>query len=208
MEDIVHGYIIESQINKKGSAPMDDTKIVDLYWNRDETAIKETEKKYSKYLTKIAYNVIGNFEDSIETVNDTYLKAWNSMPTHKPGVLSTYLGKITRELSIDIFRKRSRKKRQGSQYALSLSELEECISSGNKTPEQEYETKLLSTLIDDWLDSVSKEIRNVFVGRYYYMDSIKDVAAYCNMSDSKAKSILYRARIGLREHLEREGYVL
>jgi len=189
---------------------MDDTKIVDLYWNRDEIAIKETEKKYNKYLTKIAYNVIGDFEDSKETVNDTYLKAWNSMPAHKPDVLSTYLGKITRELSIDVFRKRSRKKRQGSQYALSLSELEDCITSdnGGKTPEQEYEAKLLSALIDEWLDSVSKEIRNVFVGRYYYMDSVKEIAAYCNISESKTKSILYRARIGLREHLEREGYAL
>ncbi|MCL2633251.1 MAG: sigma-70 family RNA polymerase sigma factor [Oscillospiraceae bacterium] len=188
---------------------MNDTMIVDLYWNRDETAIKETEKKYSKYLMKIAFNVVGSLEDGKEIVNDTYLKAWNSMPTHRPNVLSAYLGKITRESSIDFFRKSTRKKRQGSQYTLSLSELEECISStGGGSPEEEYETKLLTELIDKWLDSVSKEIRNVFVGRYYYMDSVKDVAAYCNMSESKTKSILFRARKGLKEFLEREGYVL
>jgi len=184
---------------------MDDVKIVEMYWRRDETAISETEKKYSKYLTKIAYNILAELEDSKESVNDTYLKAWNSMPPHKPSVLSTYLGKITRQVSIDIFRKRNSKKRRGSEYALSLSELEECLPAGS-VPEHEVEAKLLAETISGYLRTLSPENRNVFVGRYYFMDTIKAVASYNNMSESKVKSMLYRTRLGLKEHLEKEGF--
>ena len=126
---------------------MQDEMIVDLYWKRDESAISETERKYGRYLSKIAYNILSDWEDSKETVNDTYLKAWNSMPTHKPSVLSTYLGKITRQLSIDAFRTRNRDKRKHSEYAVSLSELEDCISS-SETTEQSIELKLLAEAIN------------------------------------------------------------
>ena len=119
---------------------MQDEMIVALYWKRDEKAISETERKYGRYLSKIAYNILSDWEDSKETVNDTYLKAWNSMPTHKPGVLSTYLGKITRQLSIDAFRTRNRDKRKHSEYAVSLSELEDCISGRNHGAERRIET--------------------------------------------------------------------
>ena len=104
---------------------MEDYQIVELYWKRDQQAIRETENKYGHYLTKIALNILADLEDSKESVNDTYLKAWNSMPPHKPGILATYLGKITRQVSIDIFRKRTSKKRQPSQYALCLREARE-----------------------------------------------------------------------------------
>ena len=126
---------------------MQDEMIVSLYWQRDENAISETERKYGRYLTKIAHNILSDWEDSKETVNDTYLKAWNSMPTHKPGVLSSYLGKITRQLSIDAFRTRNRDKRKHSEYAVSLSELEDCIS-GSETTEQSIELKLLAEAIN------------------------------------------------------------
>ena len=106
---------------------MQDEKIVELYWKRDESAVRETQEKYENYLYKIAYNILSDKEDSNESVNDTYLAAWNSMPPHKPNVLSTYLGKLTRRISIDIFRKRNRIKRQVSEYALSLTELQDCI---------------------------------------------------------------------------------
>lgn len=186
---------------------MNDDMIVDLYWQRDENAIRETEQKYGRYLSKIAYNILSDFEDSRESVNDTYLKAWNSMPPHKPNVLATYLGKITRQLSIDIFRSRNRKKRRASEYTLSLSELEECVSGGDTT-EQSIDLHLLAEAIDSYLGSLSSEARNTFVGRYYYMDSIREVAAYYNMSESKAKSMLHRTRLGLRTYLEQEGFVL
>lgn len=184
---------------------MEDSKIVALYWERDEAAIRATEQKYGPYLRKIAYNILSDTEDSKESVNDTYLKAWNSMPPHRPGVLRTYLGKITRQVSIDMFRGRNRKKRQPSEYTLSLSELEECVSGGDTT-EQRMDLHLLAGSISEYLRQLSPEARNTFVGRYYYLDSIREVAAYYGMSESKVKSLLYRTRLGLKHHLEQEGF--
>lgn len=184
---------------------MQDEKIVELYWLRNETAIRETEIKFGPYLTKIAYNILRDFEDSRESVNDTYLKAWNTMPPQKPSVLKTYLGKITRQLSIDVFRTRNRKKRGASQYAVSLSELEECIPS-NHSVEQEIELQLLGKTINDFLYTLSEQSRHIFVCRYYFCDSIKDISAFFAMSESKVKSILHRTRLSLKNHLECEGF--
>ena len=186
---------------------MEDEKIVSLYWDRDERAIRETEEKYDRYLTKIAQNILNNYEDSRESVNDTYLAAWNSMPPHRPSVLSTYLAKLTRRISIDIFRGRTRVKRQGSEYALSLQELGECVSGGNTT-EEILNVKLLADAIGIYLRTLSPEARNLFIGRYYYLDSLKEAAAYCGMTESKAKSLLHRTRLGLKEHLRKEGFEL
>ena len=141
---------------------MQDEMIVALYWKRDESAISESERKYGRYLSKIAYNILSDWEDSKETVNDTYLKAWNSMPTHKPSILSTYLGKITRQLSIDAFRTRNRDKRKHSEYAVSLSELEDCIS-GSATTEQSVELKLLAEAINTYLYTLPAEARNTLL---------------------------------------------
>lgn len=185
---------------------MQDDMIVSLYWKRDEQAIEETEKKYEHYLTKIAYNILSDLEDSKESVNDTYLKAWNSMPPHKPGVLSTYLGKITRQVSIDIFRKRTSDKRQASEYAISLSELEECVSGGDTTA-QNVEVHLLAAAISKFLYTLSPEARNTFVGRYYFMDTIHEIASYYGMSESKTKSMLHRTRLKLKAYLEQEGFI-
>ena len=186
---------------------MQDEKIVELYWQRDESAISETQAKYENYLYKIAYNILSDKEDSNESVNDTYLAAWNSIPPHKPNVLSTYLGKLTRRISIDIFRKRNRIKRQGSEYALSLNELNDCLS-GDNSPEKDYEAKLLGEVINAFLRTLSDDARNVFIGRYYFLDSVKDVAKYCGISESKAKTLLFRTRNGLREYLEKEGFTI
>lgn len=185
---------------------MQDSQIVALYWNRDEAAIDQTEKKYGQYLTTIANNILSDREDSMESVNDTYLAAWDSMPPHKPQVLSTYLGKLTRRISIDLLRRKTSQKRGGSEYTLSLQELEECISGGNTT-EQALDVQLLSQAIETYLRSVSQEARNVFLCRYYYLDPVKKIAAYCRISESKAKILLYRTRQGLLEHLRKEGFV-
>ena len=193
--------------HRKGETGMQDEAIVGMYWQRDENAIQETERKYGRYLSKIAYHVLADLEDSKESVNDTYLKAWNSMPPHRPEVLSAYLGRITRQLSIDMFRGRNRKKRQASEYALSLSELEDCVS-GKDATEQDVNLHLLSEAIGAYLRTLTPEARNTFVGRYYYMDSLKEVAAYFGMSESKAKSMLYRTRQGLKAYLEQEGFVV
>lgn len=184
---------------------MEDDRIIELYWEREEAAIRETEQKYGRYLLKIAQNVLADIEDSMESVNDTYLKAWKSMPPHRPAVLSAFLGKITRELSIDRFRRRHRQKRQASEYAVSLSELEECVTDGDTTG-QTIELQLLAEAISKYLRSLSVEARSTFLGRYYYMDSIKEVAAYWGMSESKVKSMLHRTRMGLKVYLEQEGF--
>lgn len=186
---------------------MEDARIVSLYWQRDEAAIQETERKYDRYLTKIAYNILSDLEDSRESVNDTYLAAWNSMPPHRPGMLSTYLAKITRRISIDRFRYRTRDKRKASEYEISLSELGDCVSGGNTT-EEAVNVKLLAEAIGAFLRLQSEETRNVFIGRYYFLDSVKDVAAYCGITESKCKTLLHRTRLALKEYLVKEGFAV
>jgi len=162
---------------------MEDEQIVSLYWAREESAIRETEKKYDRYLTKIAHNILNNPEDSRESVNDTYLAAWNSMPPHRPSVLSAYLAKLTRRISIDCFRYRTREKRLGSEYAISLSELGDCVSGGNTT-EEIVNVKLLADAIGIYLRTQSTEARTAFLARYYFLDSVREVAAYLGISES------------------------
>ncbi len=186
---------------------MQDEAIVALYWQRDESAIRETQDKYGRYLTKIAYNILSDLEDSMECVNDTYLHAWNSMPPHRPNILSTYLAKITRRVSIDIFRRHNRRKRQASQYALSLSELTDCLSDGNTT-EETADLQMLSQAINAYLRSLPEEPRTLFIARYFFLDSLKEAAALCHMTESKAKSMLHRARQGLKAYLRQEGFSL
>lgn len=186
---------------------MQDEMIIELYWNRNERAISETAAKYEKYLMRIADNILHNAEDSEESVNDTYLKAWNSMPPHRPTVLSVYLGKIARENSIDIFRKKNRDKRRASEYTLSLDELSECIPCSNST-QNEAELFVVAEVLNMFLSSLTPTARNIFLCRYYYMEPIKDIARCSSMSESKVKSILHRSRHRLRKLLEEEGVKL
>ena len=186
---------------------MEDFKIIELFFERNENAISETERKYGRYLSKIAYNILFNFEDSKECVNDTYMKAWNTIPPQQPKVLSTFLGKITRRLAIDVFRKKHAEKRENSEYALSLSELDECIPDGFSA-EKEFEQKELSGSINRFLASLSKENRDIFVCRYFYSDSIKEISSFFGTGEEKIKSSLFRSRKALKEHLEKEGFSL
>lgn len=184
---------------------MKDEDIVSLYWARKECAITETQKKYDAYLNKIAYNILADREDTRESVNDTYLGAWNSMPPHSPKVLSAYLAKLTRRISIDLYRRRTRSKRGGSEYALSLTELDDCIPAGNSTAE-EVDFRTLARCINHYLRTLPPQQRNVFIGRYFYADSLQAVAAYCRMSIPQTKSMLHRTRQGLKTYLTKEGY--
>ena len=186
---------------------MEDEQILDLYWQRDEAAIRETEQKYGKYLLKIACGILANTEDSQESVSDAYLGAWNSIPPHRPIVLSAYLAKLTRRCSIDIFRRRNREKRLGSEYALSLDELEDCVTVGD-SPEDIVELGELTRAIGDYLRSLDREARTTFIGRYFFLDSIREIAACHYMSESKVKSLLFRTRKGLRDYLIKEGFTL
>lgn len=186
---------------------MEDEKIVSLYWSRDESAIRETEIKFDRYLTKIAYNILSDREDSRESVNDTYFAAWNSMPPHRPSVLSTYLGKITRRISIDRFRYRTREKRKNSEYEISLSELGDCVSGGNTT-EETVNVKLLADAIGLWLRLQPEGNRNAFLCRYYYLDPVKEVAQNCGMTEAKCKTVLFRMRKSLKDYLVKEGFAV
>lgn len=186
---------------------MQDEKIVELYWERNESAVKETQDKYGKYLLKIAYNILSDRCDSEESVNDTYLAAWNSMPPQKPGSLSAYLAKLTRRISIDILRKRNRDKRVPSEYCISMSELEESLSAGNTT-EEDIEINLLADALNNFLRELPENSRDLFIGRYYFSDSLKEVSRYCGMSESNAKITLFRVRQNLKIYLEKEGFKL
>lgn len=185
---------------------MNDETIVELYWQRQERAITETQKKYGPYLHQIANNILQNREDSQESVNDTYLATWNSIPPHRPQILRAYLVKLIRRIAIDCYRKRNRDKRKDDQYALSLDELSDCIPS-NSTQEA-MDEKLLAEAIGQYLRTLPKMSRVAFVGRYYYLDSLREVAGYCQMTESKLKSLLFRLRKGLRDYLIKEGYNL
>jgi len=186
---------------------MQDEAIVELYWQRDESAIQATEEKYGHYLLKIAGGFLADPLDREESVSDTYLAAWDSIPPQRPAVLSTYLGKLARRISIDRLRRNTRQKRGGTQYELSLSELAGCMAGGT-SPEDAVETKRLAEALNRFLRQLPEQQRHLFIGRYYFMDSLKEAARYCGMSESKAKSLLFRIRCRLRERLMEEGFVI
>ena len=186
---------------------MEDKKIIELYFNRDEKAIYETQIKYGNYIYSISYNILHNNEDCAECVNDTYLNTWNSIPPHKPNILSTYLGKIIRNLSLDLYRKYKADKRIANEFTISLDELDECVASKSKV-EDEVNGKLLNEAINDFLSTIKKEDRMMFVCRYFYFDSISDIAERLNYSESKVKMSLKRTRDKLKDYLIKEGYVI
>lgn len=183
---------------------MDDNEIVALYFDRSETAIAETDRKYGGYCYSIAYNILTNREDSEESVSDTYLAAWNTMPPKRPSILATFLGKITRHISIDRWRARTTVKRGGGQLPLALEELEECVAD-SKTVEGTYLRKELAIAVNRLLDTLPETERSVFLCRYWYLDSVPNIAAHFGFTESKVTSMLHRTRKKLREQLKKEG---
>ena len=183
-------------------AKMDDASIVELYFRRSETAIEETSKKYGAYCMKICMNILGDISDSEECVSDTYLNAWNSIPPHRPEALSAFLGRIARNLALNRYKARHADKRALSEYALSLDELAECVAD---THSFSGDTSELSRMISDFLYTRSSDERRVFVCRYFYCDTVRDIARRFGFSQSKVKSLLFRTRNKLKEYLESEG---
>lgn len=181
---------------------MQDSRIVELYFARDEQAIAATSAKYNNYCMNIAMNILHNNEDSEECVNDALLAAWNSIPPHRPEKLSVFLGKLTRNISINRHKSLHAQRRGGDEFALSLEELDECIEDSRSLGEDPEE---LGRTISDYLYTQSKEMRQVFVRRYFHSESISNIAERFEMSESKVKSILHRMRIGLRDHLTEHG---
>lgn len=182
---------------------MDDNGIIELYFSRSEQAITETDTKYGGYCYSIAYNILANQEDSEESVSDTYLSAWNSIPPRKPVPLAPFLGKIVRHISIDMWRKRSAGKRGGGEMTIALEELQECVAS-RENIEEWYEQKELIRQVRAFAVSLPAVERNVFVCRYWYLDSASDIAKRFGFSESKVNSMLHRTRSKLKKHLMQE----
>ncbi|MBQ8638646.1 MAG: sigma-70 family RNA polymerase sigma factor [Lachnospiraceae bacterium] len=183
---------------------MTDDSIIAQFWERSENAISSTAEKYGRYLMKIAVNILRFPEDAEECVNDTYYTAWKQIPPDHPQKLLPYLGRITRCLALNRYDYLTAQKRN-SDFTVQLTELEECLSQP-ETVESQYESEELSAEISKFLRSLDPEKRRLFVRRYWFSDSIEELASRFRMSESKVKSILFRVRKQLKRHLESEGY--
>jgi RNA polymerase sigma-70 factor (ECF subfamily) len=183
---------------------MKDNEIIELYWNRNESAIAATAERYGNYCYAIAFQILQSPEDAQECVNDTYWKAWQSIPPHRPTRLATYLGKITRNLSIDRRKQRNAQKRGSGQTEAALQELEGCIPAANGL-EQIVDEIALADAISQFLRQQPRIRRNIFVGRYWHLYSIADLARAYGMRESKIVSLLFRMRNNLKAYLEKEG---
>lgn len=186
---------------------MEDEQIIELYWSRDEQAISETDRKYGPWCTGIAMRILQQHEESEECVNDTYLKTWNSIPPHRPNLFRAWLGKITRNLALDRYRMARTEKRGGGQIPLALEELQECISD-RFTVEQTAEDHEIIDALNRFLAGLPAQQRNLFLRRYWHVDSIAEIAAAYGMTQSNVATILFRCRKALRAQLEKEGIAL
>lgn len=182
---------------------MEDYKIVELYFERSETAISETQKKYGKYCHVIAYNVLSSELDAEECVNDTYLRAWQSIPPEQPRILKSFLGRITRNLALDRY-DRAKAAKRGGNVDVALEELEECIPSIEDGRDMS-DDMAMKEAINRFLASIPRRTRIVFLRRYWYLSSIADIAEDLGLSESNVKVLLMRTRKKFKEHLEKEG---
>jgi len=182
---------------------MTDVQIIDLYWNRDEDAIMQSDLKYGSYCRKIAYNILCSIEDTNECVNDTWFRTWENIPPQRPNSLSAFFGRIIRNLSISRYRANHAKKRYDGITTL-LSELEDCIPS-NISTEKTVELKLLTEIIEKWLTTLSKDDRALFLRRYWYGDAVKTLAKECGTSENQTAKRMFRLRNDLKTVLEQEG---
>lgn len=185
---------------------MEDTAIIDLYWQRNDNAIRETATKYGHYCQRIAYNILSDKRDTEEVVNDTYLHAWNSIPPHRPRALSAFLGKITRNLSLSCYRRLYAQRRGGGTVDVALDELDECVpSSANVEAAAEFAE--ISEAINAFLKQLQEVERNIFVSRYWFFASIGEICKSSGYSKSKVESMLHRTRLKLNTYLKKEGLI-
>ena len=184
---------------------MEDSEILDLYFARSEQAIAETDRKFGGYCYAIAYNILTSREDSEECVSDTYLAAWNAIPPRRPGLLAAFLGKLTRHISIDRWRRGHAQKRGGGEMVLALEELQDC--AGSQDAETALAEKELTRLLNAFLATLPEVERNVFLCRYWYLDSIQTISERAGFTQSKVTSMLHRTRGKLRKKLSEEGYL-
>lgn len=182
---------------------MEDSQIIELYWQRSENAIAETSRKYGRLCRRIAMNIVGNFADAEECENDTYIATWNAIPPTRPNVFSAFLSKIARNIALNRYEYNKAQKRN-NEFDLILSELEECIASKN-TVEERFEEGVIAAMLDDFLAGLKQETRVIFVRRYWYSDPVKDIAKRLQISESKVKTVLFRTRKELQDYLAERG---
>lgn len=186
---------------------MQDNEIMDLYLKREEAAISETEKKYGGYCHMVAENILHNKEDSEECVNDTWLKAWLAIPPARPTHLKLFLAKITRNLSFNRYKEKHAGKRGCGEISEVLDELEECLS-GSSDVEADYLAKELHIAINNFVRSLPERDRTVFIRRYFFVESISEIARRYGLSENNVRVVLHRSRSKLKKQLEKEGYLL
>ena len=184
---------------------MDDEKIIDLYWARSEQAIYETDQKYGAMCRRLAGNLLRNDEDAAECVNDTYHGLWETIPPVRPQRLSAYIAKITRNLAMKRLTYRNAEKRTA--VTVSFEELEECIPAA-QTPERRLEGRVLTDALERFLDTLDRESRQIFLRRYWFFDSVDQIAEKLGVSQSKVKTRLFRTRNKLKVFLEKEAGIL
>ena len=180
-----------------------DEKIIELYFARDERAVYETQKKYGKYLNTIAYNVLSSSEDAEECENDAYLAAWNAIPPARPDSLGAYLGGTVRNIALNLLRRRSADKRGGGESEVCLQELEECLT--DREAEERVRSEELTAALNIFLQSLGTRERRVFVCRYWYCYTVADVAERFSLKENTVKSMLRRTRVKLRRFLRKEN---
>lgn len=183
---------------------MEDSQIIDLYFRRDEAAVSETAVKYGSYCHRLARNILSVEEDAEECVNDTWLQAWNAIPPERPDRLGAWLGRVARNLALNLWNRNHRKKRYAGMEEL-LTELEDCIPSP-KTVEQKMEEKELTEAINTWLGTLSREDRILFLRRYWNGEAVKELAGELDSAPARVTKRLYRLRQSLKKKLEQEGY--
>ena len=186
---------------------MNDEQIIELYWQRNEIAIQATKTKYGSYCYTIANNILGSSEDADECVNDTWLRAWNSIPPQRPARLRMFLAKITRNLSFNKFKAKRAKKRGSGEIEIVLDELEECLADKTHV-ESAYQAKELGQSINQFVRTLSERDGNIFVRRYFFTESVADISERFRMTPNNVLVVLSRTRQKLKAHLEREGYAV
>lgn len=186
---------------------MEDIQIIDLYWARNQEAVRETAEKYGGFLSRMAGNFLRNPDDAEECVNDTYLKAWNAIPPARPESFRTWLGRVIRNLALDRWKREHAEKRGGDSFEILLGELDACIPTCYG-PEKTLEDQEIANIINAFLRTLNPETRWIFLHRYWYGERLSEIAEKLDCGEGKLKSLLFRTRKKLKIYLEREGIFL
>ena len=195
------------ELQLKATAVMGDEQIVELYWQRDEQAIKETDRKYQHFLLTVAHNILRDGRDCEECLNDTYLGAWNAMPPARPKVLQAFLATIMRRTAIDRYKAGKRQKRIDSELTVALSEVEEFLADGSD-PATELDARELGRAISEYIRSLPRRRMYIFMSRYYTARPIGEIAKLLGCSESTVNKEIAAIKRDLKEKLEKEGYSL